>query len=195
MSMEEPADLAELDRRKSELLELKAKYTVGVVAPNGVVTEHHCPPPTDNSDVGQEHGDEVVRWVNGEAQVVKRYAQKGYVLLSALAERDGQPETYALWKKAITARIKGFPLRGDTDKLFPSSVLARREQFRAGSVATGGQAFDLDTGEVVDDPEAARQKLAKRLEEVGVGNPLTDPEPAPATEPAPRAKAKKSGAR
>lgn len=189
MSMQEPADLAVLERRKAELLDLKAKYTVGVVAPNGVVTEHHCPPPTDDSDAGQEHGDELVRWVNGEAQVVKRYAQRGYVLLSAIAKEDGQPETFDLWKKAITARIKGYPLRGDTSKLFSKSVIERRERFKAGSVATEGQAFDLEKGEVVDDPQAQREKLAKRLEEVGVGNPLTEPEPEPDSKPKGRGKA------
>lgn len=183
MSGQQPLDLAQLERQKKKILALRAHYTIGLVHPSGTVSEHHVPPPLEpGSDEGEQHGDVPIRWVNGEPNVVKRYKDRGFVLYKDLAAADGESEKHDRWKAAIEARItQKVPLRGNIDTLYSSSVLQRRANSRAGSGAAGGMAFDVEAGEVVEDPKAKREILADRLAEAGVGNPLTEPEPTPKT--------------
>ena len=119
MAGQKPLSLEELSSQKSKRLADRAKYTIGVVAPNGVVSEFYCPPPTEpGSDEGAQHGDVPVRWVNGEPNVVKRWKDRGYVLYADLAKADGESEIHDRWKAAVVARItKGVPLRGDISNI------------------------------------------------------------------------------
>lgn len=165
MSMQEPLDIAQIEANAQANKQLVANNTYGVVAPNGVISEHFCPPPDKGKSEGEKTGDTVLRWINGRPQVEQRWADKGYVLYDDLAKQDGEPEKAALWKKAVSSRLMGFQVRGDVNKLYSKSVLERRAAYKAGSAQAGGKAFDIDAGGVVDDPEAARELMAKRIVE------------------------------
>ncbi len=175
MSMQAPLDVEAIEENRKKSLELRAKHTIGVVHPNGVISEHFCPPPEKGKDEGPKTGDSMVRWINGEPQINKRMKNKGFVLYAELAERDGEPQKYEAWQKAVSSRILGLKLRGDiASSLYSKSILDRRARYEAGSVEAGGLAYDVEKGEVVEDPEAARLKMADRLKEIGVGDPLAE---------------------
>lgn len=171
MSMQKPLDVNQVKKNEKERKEMRAKYTVGIVAPNGAMHEVFCPPPDDGGDEGPKTGDSLCRWVNGEPQVPKRYKDAGYVLYADLAKEDGEPEKAERWQQAIGKRILGTPLRGDISGLYSKSVLERRAHSEAGSGKSGGKAFNVDTGELVDDPKAKKERLAGLLAEVGVKPP------------------------
>lgn len=165
MSMQKPMDVEQVAQNKRAAKEKRAKYTIGIVAPNGAMNAFYCPPPDDGGDEGPKNGDVPVRWVNGEPQVTKRYKARGYILYSDLAKADGEPEKAEMWQRSIAQQILGLPLRGDVNALYSKSVLERRAQSAAGSRGSGGKAFDVEAGEVVDDPEAKKRRLASLLTE------------------------------
>lgn len=187
MSMQKPLNIDEVAKNKKAAKLKRAKYTVGVVGPNGAMHSHYCPPPDDGGEEGPKTGDSVVRWVNGEPQVAKRYKEKGYILYTDLAKEDGEPEKAERWHQAMAQRILGTQLRGNIDGLYSKSVLERRAQSSAGSRGSGGKAFDVDSGELVDDPEVKKRRVAGLLEETAG---LTPPE---ASEDAPKAPRKAGG--
>jgi hypothetical protein len=191
MALQEPQDIETINSNKRQILVFRAKYTFGVVAPNGVVSEHYCPPPTDGGDDGRRVGDAVLEWRNGQPQVSRRYASKGYVLYSEVAKQDDLVATgkakknqgtelakYETWKRAITARIvEKMPIRGDVSGLYTSTVLQRRAEYKSGSAA-GGKAFVIEAGGVTEDPalqEDPEEKLARRLEEAAGIKPTKGP--------------------
>ncbi len=195
MSMSKPLDVDEIEKNKQANKRKRAKYTVGVVAPNGLISEHFCPPPDDpQAEEGPKQGDCIVRWVNGEPQVAKRWKARGYILYAELAARDGEPEKYEAWRNAVSQRILGLKLRGDLSKtLYSASVFDRRAQYKAGSIAAGGKAYDVESGTVIDDPEAKRVRLGGLLQEIGVDTSegeATDSTPAKATKKASRGSGK-----
>lgn len=163
--MQDPLDIEQIEANANATKKKIADNTHGVVAPNGVISEHYCPPPDKGKSEGEKTGDTVLRWINGRPMVEARWAEKGYVLYSELAEKDGEPEKAAMWHKAVSSRLMGFPIRGDVTKLYSRSVLQRRAEYQAGSASAGGKAFDIESGELVDDPEAAKELLAKRIVE------------------------------
>lgn len=163
--MNQPLDIAEINNNEKENKRLRALHTYGVVAPNGVISEHYCPPPDAGSDEGQHTGDTLLRWINGRPQVSKRWSDLGYVLYSDMAAADGEPEKAEMWKSAVSSRTMGLQVRGDVSLLYSRSVLERRRQYAAGSSGSGGKAFSIEAGGVVDDPNAAAEVLAKRIVE------------------------------
>ncbi len=170
MSMSQPQDVEQIERNRKQAKIQRAKYTVGVIAPNGVIIEVHCPPPEKGKEEGNKTGDTIVRWINGGPMVTKRWKEKGYVLYSELAASDGESDRHDMWKRAIEARMQGLPIRGDVSSLYSKSVLERRAHAKAGS-AHGGKAFNIATGAIEDDPEADKAKILSRLAEVGVPVP------------------------
>lgn len=178
MSMQKPLNVDEVAKNKKAAKEKRAKYTVGLVTPNGQMMSFYCPPPDDGGDNGPKNGDAPVCWMNGEPQVLKRYKAAGYVLYTDLAAADGEPEKAERWHQAMAARILGTPIRGDVDALYSKSVLERRAQSAAGSRGSGGKAFDIDKGEIVDDPEAKKRRVAGLLQEAaGITVPEANLEP------------------
>lgn len=183
MALQPPMTATELEAAKKKRLEDKANYTVGVVWPDGRVTEHVCLPPGEEDEDGVRHGDVPVRWVNGEPAVWKPYRRKGLRMLKEVCEGDGVPELYDEWKRVVTARITrpGMPIRGDVHKLYPPSVIKLREAMVAGGLADG-LAFVIGEG-IKADPEI-EDRMAKRALELGIGDPRKDPKAKPDKKPA-----------
>jgi hypothetical protein len=178
MALQPPMTAIELDKAKKNRLEEKANHTVGVVWPDGRVTEHVCPPPGEEDEDGQRHGDVPVRWVNGEPAIWKPYRRKGLRMLKEVCELDGVPEVYEAWREVVRARITrpGMPVRGDVMQIYPPSVARLREAHRAGGLSDG-LAFVIGEG-ITEDPEI-EERMAKRAVELGIGDPRKDPKAKP----------------
>jgi hypothetical protein len=177
--MQAPANEYDLATIKSQRLANKIRYTIGVVSPAGVITEHLCEPHGNEPD-GLQFGDSMVRWVNGEPQLSKIRRDEGYVLYEDLARADGELEIYANWKRAIEVRMRGGQIAGDVGGLYTSSIHERRRLAAEGN--TSGQVFVVGHG-VVSGEDAKKERVAALIASTGVGNPLTDaaPEPEPTT--------------
>jgi len=174
MQASDPLDVDQIAKNAKANKALRAKYTIGMVTPSGQMQEVYCPPPTNGTEDGPKRGDIPCTWRNGEPQISKTYKNRGYILYDDLAKQDGEPEKAARWKAAVEQRIMGTKLHGDISSLYSKSVLERRAAYAAGSGATGGKAFDVNTGEVIDDPDAAREKMRDRMKEIGLGDPVVE---------------------
>jgi hypothetical protein len=174
MAMISPKTAIELEKHKKQRLEEQAEHTVGVVWPDGRVTEHLCLPPGEEDEDGQKHGDVPVRWVNGEPAIWKPYKRRGLRTIKEVCESDGVPEVYEAYREVVRARITrpGMPVRGDVMKIYPPTVARLRDAHRAGGLSDG-LAFVIGEG-IVEDPEV-EDRMAKRAVELGIGDPRKDP--------------------
>lgn len=173
--MEAPMDALTLQQLKQQRVEEKINRTVFVVSPAGNITEHVCGPHGNELD-GLQHGDSMVRWVNGRAQLSLHREREGYVFYEDLARADGQMDVYRNFVAAVQVRMRGGKIAGDVDQLYTKSIHARRAMAASGN--TSGQVFVIGHG-VVSGDEAKRERVAALLASAGV---QTDDLPAAAPE-------------
>lgn len=151
----------------------RSKYTVGVVWPNGRVSEHVVPPPVNPADEdGARFGADVVAWINGQVAITKRGRALGCMLLADMCSSDGKPELYAHWQEAIHARHHGAIVKGSNlGAVYPPSVLALRASARANG--RSGKVFVLGEGYV----EASKSDaVASKLKSLGIDTSKSDTE-------------------
>lgn len=167
MSLAAPRHAEDIEEAKKLQAESRRRHTHGAVWPDGRVTEHHCPPP-EKGVVGLQRGDVPLLWINGEVQVVARWAKRGVRLLSDVCKQDGVPERYLLWRDAITHRGK-VAIR-NYEALYPPTVHKLRRESAAG--VSEDMVFDGVLGLVPATPENMASRVADLAESAGVGRPI-----------------------
>jgi hypothetical protein len=173
--MQQPQDLSP-DQVRRARVEEKIRYTVSVVSPSGVVTEHVCMPHGSELD-GLQYGDTHVRWVNGKPQISLYREREGYRMLEDLCREDGRMDIFQNYKSAIEVRERGGKIAGDVGELYPPSVHRRREQAESGNAS--GHVFVIGHG-VVSGPDAQKDRIKSLLSSAGVKTDDLATESAPA---------------
>lgn len=154
-----PMSAVDIDAHKKNAAAEKLRYTIGVVWPDGRVTEHVVLPARDGAIVGDQFGDVPVAWINGGPEITKRFKVRGCRLLSDVCEADGVPEKFAEWKQALS--LRGRVKIMTPEKLYPPTV----HRLRAASkqeVAID-QVFVPGEGLVTATDDAKAQRIASLL--------------------------------
>lgn len=171
MALQAPLTDPELHEYKEKLQEQQIKYTLGVVWPDGRVTEHVClPPAKKGAPNGEAEGFTVVQWIEKKPRIRAEFEDKGLRFLEDVCKADGVPEMYAVWKDTVRARILGYRIAATNDQIYPPTVLELRRRHDSGDHVSG-KVFVPGKG-LVDAAEVDEaEKLADKLESAGLGRP------------------------
>lgn len=171
MSMQAPSTDPELHEYKQKLKEQQIKWTVGVVWPDGRVTEHVCPPPAKKgSPNGETEGFVVVQWIEQKPRIRAEFENKGLRMLEDVCRADGVPQLYQVWKDTVRARIEGYRIQATSEQIYPPTVLELRKRHASGDHVSG-KVFIPGKGLVDADEVDEADRLADKLESAGLGRP------------------------
>lgn len=164
----QPQEVEEIEANKKRLAAEKIRYTVGVVWPDGRVTEHVVRPPREKGAlVGEQFGDTPVVWMNGGPTVAKRYSDKGCRLLDEVCRADGCPEKYQQWREVLS--LRGRVKIANVDDLYPPTVHALRRRSDAGVELD--KVYIPGRGLVDATEDAKADRTASLLDAAGIGVP------------------------
>lgn len=168
-----PMTAVDIDASKKHAAAEKLRYTIGVVWPDGRVTEHVVMPAKGGAIVGDQFGDVPVAWINGGPRITKRFEDRGCRLLADVCQADGVPEKFAEWKQALGLRGKVKIV--SPDNLYPPTV----HRLRAASTATVAidQVFVPGEGLVTATDDAKAKRIAELLGSTtdDAGRPMAAP--------------------